>query len=351
MLNWGVGIVGVICFSVGVAVGYLAFSDTSGGTWRRRAATASRAIAALALLAFVGAAIVALVLVANQGDGNDAAWAEIISLTALLLVTLLVYAAGPRCYTVQEEITDGETVKHKVGAYLSTAEYRALSAENQGKATYQRGRAFRSLYVGADGRWSTSKVQALLWTYAIVFALVALFVADHLGLESGQGGELSFSGIEFREEYLLLLGGPFAAAVLAKGIMTTKVENGTITKPEAPTEKSAVTGFREVISDDGGNVDLVDFQYFLFNLVALSFFLVAFLPNLGEGLPELPQFLVGLTSTSALGVRDEEGCRTGSASDRQCRAIECLSRRDHPCLRPSPRGIHEPTPSREHRRT
>src|SRR5262245_58375202 len=28
----------------------------------------------------------------------------------------------------------------------------------------------RRLYVGVDGRWSTSKLQVLLWTYAVVFA-------------------------------------------------------------------------------------------------------------------------------------------------------------------------------------
>jgi hypothetical protein len=53
------------------------------------------------------------------------------------------------------------------------------------------------------------------------------------------------------------------------------------------------------VSDDTGATDLVDAQYFLFNLLALAFFLGTFAFNLNEGFPDLPLLLAGLTSVSA----------------------------------------------------
>jgi hypothetical protein len=153
------------------------------------------------------------------------------------------------------------------------------------------------LYVGADGRWSTSKIQPLLWTYAVLFGLLSLFLADEFGYTLTAG---SFSKISFEGEYLLLLGGPFAAAVLAKGIVTNKVENGDLTKTTAADDRAPTAGVQDIISDDSGNTDLVDLQYFLFNLVALTFFFATFVPHLADGFPNLPDFLVALTSASAL---------------------------------------------------
>jgi hypothetical protein len=242
--------------------------------------------------------VLALIWGAKTEGGHKSEWSQAIALASLAVTTALLYGTGKKDWTVVEAIMEGDTVKYPCGRRLSQDEYDALTQADRGKVRKQRGAYFRALYVGLDGRWSTSKLQALLWTYAVLYALVALFVADQLGLDFSDGK--GFAGIEFRDEYLLLLGGPFAAAVLAKGIMATKVENGTIVKPEAPTERSAVTGFRDVISDDAGRTDLVDFQYFFFNLVALGFFAVSFCPNVAEGFPDLPDFLVGLTSVSAL---------------------------------------------------
>ena len=74
-----------------------------------------------------------------------------------------------------------------------------------------------ALVVGTDGRTSTSKLQATLWTFAIAFALLSLLIARKFASFS--------SGLQ--EEYLFLLGGPFAAAIAAKAITDTKAATGT----------------------------------------------------------------------------------------------------------------------------
>lgn len=148
----------------------------------------------------------------------------------------------------------------------------------------------KGLVVGRDNRVSTSKLQALIWTYAIAAALLSLIIAKWGGADKGYDALLSE---ELKDEYLLLLGGPFAAAVAAKAIVTTKVEQGTLTKTDGTPEPSQAFG------DDMGNADLVDTQYLLFNLVALAFFVVTFVMQAEDGLPDIPDVLVALTGVAA----------------------------------------------------
>lgn len=155
------------------------------------------------------------------------------------------------------------------------------------------------LIVGKDGRLSTSKVQVTLWTYAVVLGLLLLVCYGK-----------DFEGFDWDPEYLLLLGSPAAAALLAKTFTSTKVESGAVEKPpDAPAPK-------DVVTDDEGELDLFDFQYFLFNLVLLVIFglqLVRTLSDpgrLGDAdyfLPPLPIALVALTSVSAASYAAKKG--------------------------------------------
>ncbi len=105
--------------------------------------------------------------------------------------------------------------------------------------------------IGHDNRISTSKTQIGLWTVAITFAFF-FFTIQLLIVTESQQTALIHSFDHFGPEYLLLLGGPFAAA-----------------------------------------------QFLLFNLVALTYFGVA-LTRSSSVLPSIPTTLVGLTSVSAL---------------------------------------------------
>lgn len=265
------------------------------------------AVPGAALLAGLGL-IAVLVWAAAESGWSDQLWGQIIAAIGLATVTFGLYGTGGKVWTVTGAFTigAGEQAKtYTVNTALSDTEYAALQADHSGALKHQRGLYFRALYTGEDGRWSTSKMQILLWTYAVLYGLLAIFVATQLGLtlELDLPGDITgtdFSDLQFHEQYLILLGGYFAAAVLAKGIKTNKVNEGEA--QVTPTEEvpGPVEGIKELVSDDAGKGDVGDAQFFLFNLLALTVFFATFIPALEEGLPELPTFLVGLTSLSAL---------------------------------------------------
>jgi hypothetical protein len=147
----------------------------------------------------------------------------------------------------------------------------------------QRRAYFRGLYVGKDGRSSTSKLPVLLWTYALLWALLSLVIAMWLGDDAGWKAQSDDKGLQ--SEYLILLGGPFAAAVAAKAITTAKVEDGKLPKADPDEAPGSVEGFKQVFSDDAGDGDLVDTQYFLFNLVALAYLVGSFYADVDLGSP------------------------------------------------------------------
>jgi hypothetical protein len=147
---------------------------------------------------------------------------------------------------------------------------------------------------GKDGRLSTSFTQVAIWTIAISAALLYFICRDFFSDKPGDALEATV-GSDLPEGYLLLLGGPFAAAVLARMTVGSKVENQRLQKIE-----TNVTRLRDVISNDNGEANLVDAQFLVFNLVALTWFIGALIDDPAK-IPALPSLLVGLTSVSALG--------------------------------------------------
>jgi hypothetical protein len=142
------------------------------------------------------------------------------------------------------------------------------------------------IVVGADNRLSTSKFQVLMWTIAIVFTFFYFVFQLAFG-----GTSADFDSLN--GEYLLLLGGPFAAAVLAKQAAVTRVG---VSEQQVPALKP---GVGDLVQDNAENGAVADIQFLLFNLVALSYFVTA-LAKSPTALPDLPDTLVGLTSLSAL---------------------------------------------------
>jgi hypothetical protein len=178
----------------------------------------------------------------------------------------------------------------------------------------------KQLVVGKDGRWSTSKFQAIAWTLVVIFALFALLFAYlivQLGdffdwgwaasLQDPLGNSLEdFLEKGLDESYLVLLGLPLGTAVASKAITLTKVANGTQVKP--PKEAGDSTGaVQELVGDDNGETDLGDFQYLLFNFLALGYFLIQFLSHPSQGLPNLPDTLLGLTGVAAAAYVSKKG--------------------------------------------
>lgn len=149
--------------------------------------------------------------------------------------------------------------------------------------------AFSAL-IGADRRTSTSKTQAGLWTVVLAWG-IAYLLGRHLFEHQPLHYVLPQ---DTWDQYLLLLGGPFAAAVLAKGIVTYKLENGTLTKTTLGPDAATIN---QVLQDDANQTDLVDSQYFLFNLVAIVYFLVQIARK--PVLPTMPAVLLAATSGAA----------------------------------------------------
>lgn len=160
-------------------------------------------------------------------------------------------------------------------------------------------RGLLALVIGQDGRVSTSKLQVALWTYAVFFSLLLLLFYPP--------GLSKFTKHGLRAEYLILLGSPAAAAILAKMSTTAKVASGAVPKPEAEEDPGLVDGAAQAISNDEGRTDLFDFQYLLFNVVALLYFFWRFLPEPNKGLPNLPETLVALTGVAAAGYATKKG--------------------------------------------
>ena len=93
-----------------------------------------------------------------------------------------------------------------------------------------------NVLMGTDGRISTSKTQIWLWTLGLAAALlylsgIVIFRHDHdAGLFAKTGWE----------DYLILLGGPFAAGVLAQFTVSVKIDNGTLQKTTTTVADTAV---------------------------------------------------------------------------------------------------------------
>jgi hypothetical protein len=169
------------------------------------------------------------------------------------------------------------------------------------------------MIVGRDGRVSTSQLQTTLWTGLVAFMLAyftartwiynepclfdGLKPADDFSKNAavahgclGAGSGLTTAW----DDYLVLLGGPFAAFVAARQIVTSKVQNQTLQKT-LPDDGTA--SLQQAVTDDDGNVDLVDAQYLIFNVVALAYVIVGFAEHLR--LPAVPALLMALSGSSA----------------------------------------------------
>lgn len=174
----------------------------------------------------------------------------------------------------------GDLVPERIGRGLTATQVRR-----------QRRSWLATVIVGADNRTSTSKTVAFAWTLAVVWGLLALMFALWLGDDTGWNAQ---GGLKLQDEYLLLLGGPYAAAVLAKAITSGRSETKADGEPGGASAAQLVT-------DDAGDAELGDLQYALFNVIALLFFLGAFIGDTEHGFPQLPDLLTGLALTSVAG--------------------------------------------------
>jgi len=154
---------------------------------------------------------------------------------------------------------------------------------------------FGHLVIGDDGRVSTSKTTASTWTALIAASLLAFVIAKLAGYPQALH-KLLHSGLA--GQYGLLIGGPLGAAVAARGIVGAQVRKKRSAKtPAVSKDKSPA----KLIQNDVGETDLGDFQYILFNFVAMVYFVGVVVQSPLNGFPRIPDVLLGLTSVAAVG--------------------------------------------------
>lgn len=216
---------------------------------------------------------------------------DVITLTALAHVVLLWY---------QSRITDGP-------------------AGDPGQETLDyRRRGLKAAVMGQDGRASTSKTQVVLFTAAVVWALIDLLLLAR----SYPGGDLFTGAVtsNWRPEYLVLLGLPIGAATAAKAAVNAS--NGgrgpvmsspsgaapgppgvrVYVRDPVPAHLSGfIAGVAELIAADDGTVAWADLQYVVFTLITLVYFVVQVLAQPQNGLPPVPAALLTLMGVSAAG--------------------------------------------------
>ncbi len=216
------------------------------------------------------------------------------------------------------------TARQPAAGVASQAAAEAVSAAANRTAAAVRARqaGLKSLVIGADGRASTSKLQAVMWTYALLLVLLYMLVLNRTlwhgaATPSPPSGAFdAFVHSPFQPEYFALLGLPVAVAVAAKALTTGKTASGQLTK-SASESRGLAAGLAEIVSNDTGQADLVDLQYFAFNVVALLYFFVQFATvttiDPSKGLPTIPSTLLALAGVSTTGYLVKKALETGVA--------------------------------------
>lgn len=205
----------------------------------------------------------------------------------------------------------------------------AVDREVKNTLAYRR-RGLKGAIIGQDGRASTSKTQVVLWTAAVLWALI-----DFLLLARAHPSGNFFAtavGSSWHPEYLVLLGFPLGAAAAAKAVVNgsnsgqgpqssqqaaaqQNQQAGAqqnqqagqlparvyIRDPVAANEYGIRDGIAELITSDDGSVAWSDLQYVVFTMITLVYFVIQVLAQPQNGLPAVPAALLTLIGVSATG--------------------------------------------------
>jgi hypothetical protein len=223
----------------------------------------------------------------------NAAWTALLVVAALAIVTHVILLS----YQARLSRAAGPVSDHPTLAFRS--------------------RGLKAAVIGRDGRASTSKTQVVLWTAAVVWALVDLLLLTR----AYPYGSLFTNAVmkNWRPEYLVLLGFPVAAATTAKAVVAgANSGRGPATSAVAPVMAATLNrdrvfvknpiqegvwgflaGVAELLSGDDDTVAWADLQYVVFTLITLVYFVVQLLAQPTDGLPPVPAVLLTLVGVSA----------------------------------------------------
>lgn len=183
-----------------------------------------------------------------------------------------------------------------------------------------RKRGLRGLVVGSDGRASTSKAQAALWTIVVLTALVYLALVGRSPNCPASAGELwnstcnagapqpadtdALFGEGFPADLLVLLFG-YAGVIFAKNNTENAVQNNPGARAakklkREEKEDNLAKSAGQLFTNDKGELDLLDTQYFAFALFTAIYFLYQLVAVTKNSFPTLGGGLLTLAGTSTL---------------------------------------------------
>lgn len=151
------------------------------------------------------------------------------------------------------------------------------------------------LIVGADGRYSSSKIQFFLWTLVVIFAYVTVFVAR---VSKGNSEVIS----EIPANILIAMGFSATTMTVAKGITSSFATNGQVNKTQA-----AEASLSTIFCDDDGFPDLSKIQMLAWTLIACFMYISRLTLAMRVDPPALPDIdpammvLMGLGQGAYLG--------------------------------------------------
>jgi len=190
-----------------------------------------------------------------------------------------------------------------------------------------RQRGLKAAFIGDDGRASTSKTGIVVWTAAVITALIYLLLLSRT--VPGQSLFLGALNQNWRPEYLVLLGLPAAAATAAVAAVKTSNHGegpdriaagdvataGRYTRQMVPDDIHGFPqGLAELITDDNGIIAWADLQYVAFNVITLVYFASQVLSTPKDGLPPIPAALLTLMGVSATTYAANKGIETRTTS-------------------------------------
>jgi hypothetical protein len=121
-----------------------------------------------------------------------------------------------------------------------------------------------NLFVGEDGRYSTSKFQTVIWFWVVISAYIAIVLHRIFASEW-----IYIGGVDIPQNLLLLSGISVLTFTAAKMITVSKIDQaalqGEILKPPADSRPQ----MRELIRNDGNQIDLGDFQMLVITILAV----------------------------------------------------------------------------------
>jgi hypothetical protein len=121
------------------------------------------------------------------------------------------------------------------------------------------------LYLGKDGRYSSSQFQTVLWFWIVISAYIAIVFHRITG-----AGWSYVGGVDIPQNLLILSGISVLTFASAKAITVGKVEKGQVRQTPAEEPKA-----RDLISDDIGRTDLGDFQMIVITFLAVIIYAIS----------------------------------------------------------------------------